>query len=78
MIYLEDIEIGAEREFGHYEVTEDEVMEFGRRYDNQPFHTDKEAAKDSIYGGLIASGWHTCASREPTRRLARGRCGRSP
>ena len=61
MIYLEDIEVGAEREFGPYEVTEEEVMAFGRRYDNQPFHTDKEAAKDSIYGGLIASGWHTCA-----------------
>jgi acyl dehydratase len=61
MIYLEDIEVGSEREFGHYEVSEKEVVAFGNRYDNQVFHTDKEAAKDSIYGGLIASGWHTCA-----------------
>ena len=61
MMYLEDFVVGAEREFGQYEVTEDEVLAFGKRYDNQPFHTDKEAAKDSIYGGLIASGWHPCA-----------------
>ncbi|MBL6952339.1 MAG: MaoC family dehydratase [Alphaproteobacteria bacterium] len=61
MIYLEDLVVGQERAFGHYEVTEEEVMAFAGRYDNQPFHTDKEAAKDSIYGGLIASGWHTCA-----------------
>ncbi|MDA1097405.1 MAG: MaoC family dehydratase [Proteobacteria bacterium] len=61
MIYLEDIVVGQEREFGCYEVTEEEVMDFARRYDDQPFHIDKEAAKDSIYGGLIASGWHTCA-----------------
>ena len=61
MMYLEDFVVGAEREFGHYEVTEEEVIAFGNRYDNQPFHIDKEAAKDSIYGGLIASGWHTCA-----------------
>ncbi|NQV61129.1 MAG: MaoC family dehydratase [Alphaproteobacteria bacterium] len=61
MTYLEDVVVGQEREFGRYEVTEEEVMAFARRYDNQPFHTDKEAAKDSIYGGLIASGWHTCA-----------------
>jgi len=61
MMYLEDFVLGAENEFGHYEVTEDEVVAFGNRYDNQPFHVDKESAKDSIYGGLIASGWHTCA-----------------
>ncbi|MDP6568108.1 MAG: MaoC family dehydratase [Alphaproteobacteria bacterium] len=59
--YLEDIALGEEREFGRYEVTEDEIIEFARQYDPQPFHTDPEAAKDSIYGGLIASGWHTCA-----------------
>ena len=61
MNYLEDIVVGSEREFGHYEVTEEEVVAFAKRYDDQPFHTDKQAAKDSIYGGLIASGWHTCA-----------------
>ena len=37
MMYLEDFVVGAEREFGHYEVTEEEVIAFGNRYDNQPF-----------------------------------------
>jgi acyl dehydratase len=59
--YLEDFTAGEVTEFGRYEVTEEEVLEFARDFDDQPFHTDREAAKDSIYGGLIASGWHTCA-----------------
>ena len=61
MTYLEDMVVGTEREFGSYAVTEEEIISFARRYDNQPFHADKDAAKNSIYGGLIASGWHTCA-----------------
>ena len=61
MTYLEDVVVGEKREFGRYEVTEEEIVAFGKRYDNQPFHTDREAAQQSIYGGLIASGWHTCA-----------------
>ena len=61
MTYLEDVVVGEERVFGRYEVTEEEIISFARRYDDQPFHTDREAAKDSVYGGLIASGWHTCA-----------------
>lgn len=61
MTYLEDVVIDEERVFGRYEVTEEEIISFARRYDDQPFHTDKEAAKESVYGGLIASGWHTCA-----------------
>jgi acyl dehydratase len=42
-------------------VTEEEIIEFARRYDPQVFHTDPVAARDSIYGGLVASGWHTAA-----------------
>jgi acyl dehydratase len=60
-LYLEDIELGAKRELGSYIFTEDEIIEFGKKYDPQPFHIDKEAAKASIFGGLIASGWHTAA-----------------
>ncbi|MFB6153174.1 MAG: MaoC family dehydratase [Halodesulfurarchaeum sp.] len=60
-IYFEDLAEGEVQEFGSYEVTEDEILEFASRYDPQPFHTDPEAAADSIYGGLIASGWHTAA-----------------
>ena len=61
MIYFEDLKVGAETEFGSYEVTREEVLEFARKYDPQPFHIDPEAAKHSMFGGLIASGWHTAA-----------------
>ncbi len=44
-----------------YEVTEAEIVEFAERWDPQPFHVDPEAAEDSMFGGLVASGWHTCA-----------------
>ena len=59
--YFEDYVPGAVFEFGSVSVTEDEVLEFGRRYVPLFYHTDKEAAKNSIYGGVIASGWHTAA-----------------
>ena len=60
-LYFEDFEAGQIREFGQYAVTEGEIIDFARRYDPQPFHVDLEAAKHSIYGGLIGSGWMTCA-----------------
>jgi len=60
-IYWEDLPSGTVIDLGTYEVTKEEILEFARKYDPQPFHTDEEAAKRSIYGGLIASGWHTCA-----------------
>jgi acyl dehydratase len=59
--YFEDYLPGAVHEFGSITVDEDEVLEFGRRYVPLSYHTDKEAAKSSIYGGIIASGWHTAA-----------------
>jgi acyl dehydratase len=55
--YFEDYPGGEVAEFGDRLVTEEEVLEFARRYDPQPFHVDAEAAGRSIYGGLIASGW---------------------
>jgi acyl dehydratase len=58
---FDDYEVGEVFEFGHLDVTEAEIVEFGRRFDPQPFHIDPEAAKRSIFGGLIASGWHTGA-----------------
>jgi len=57
--YFEDIKVGMVREFGQKTVTLDEIIEFATKYDPQPFHIDEDAAKDSIYGGIIASGWHT-------------------
>jgi acyl dehydratase len=61
MIYFEDCEVGAETLFGHYDVTREEVLEFARKYDPQPFHLSDEAAAMTHFGRLAASGWHTCA-----------------
>jgi len=61
MLYFEDFVVGQRVALGSVEVLESEVLEFARRYDPQPFHTDPERARASMYGGLIASGWHTCA-----------------
>lgn len=61
MDYFEDLEIGRKASFGHYEVTREEVVEFARKYDPQPFHLDDEAAAKTHFGRLSASGWHTCA-----------------
>jgi acyl dehydratase len=57
--YFEDYTAGEVFVYGDHEVTEQEIVEFARRYDPQPFHVDAAAARDSIYGGLIASGWMT-------------------
>ena len=59
--YFEDYRAGSVHEIGSVRVDKDEVIEFARRYDPQVFHTDEEAAKRTLFGGLIASGWHTAA-----------------
>ncbi len=61
MIYLEDLELGAETRFGSYEVTREEVIAFAEKYDPQPFHLSDEEAAKTHFGRLAASGWHTCA-----------------
>ncbi len=58
-VFFEDLEIGHREEFGSYDVTREEVIEFASKYDPQPFHLNDEAAKKSVFGGLCASGWHT-------------------
>ena len=58
---FEDIDVGLTRDCGSVTVTGSEIVAFGERYDPQPFHTDPEAAAGSPYGGLVASGWQTCA-----------------
>lgn len=57
--YFEDYIAGHIHEFGSIGVTEEEIIEFARRYDPQPFHTDPHAARDTQFGGVIASGWQT-------------------
>ena len=61
MIYWEDLVVGEEQAFGSVEVSRDEVIEFARRYDPQPFHLSDEAAAKTHFGRIAASGWHTCA-----------------
>ena len=61
MRYFEDLEVGAETYFGSYDVTRDEILEFARKYDPQPFHLSDEEAAKTHFGRIAASGWHTCA-----------------
>jgi acyl dehydratase len=57
--YFEDYRPGDVHEFGEITVTEDEMLEFARRFDPQPIHTDPVFAAEGPFKGLIASGWHT-------------------
>jgi acyl dehydratase len=61
MMWFEDIVLGEKRDLGTYTFTEENIIAFARKYDPQPFHIDPDAAKRSIFGGLIASGFHTAA-----------------
>jgi acyl dehydratase len=58
--YLDDYVEGAVHAFGPLTITEDAIVRFGKQFDPQLFHTDPDGAKTTVYGGLIASGWHTC------------------
>ena len=57
--WFEDYVPGTVHDLGSVVVDEQEVIAFARQFDPQPFHLDKERAKESVFGGLIASGWHT-------------------
>jgi acyl dehydratase len=59
VLYFEDFPPGDVRESPPRTITREEMVEFARQYDPQPFHLDDEAAKKTIYGGLIGSGWLT-------------------
>ena len=61
MLYFEDFPPGDVRESKPRAVTRNEIVAFARQFDPQPFHTDEAAARRTIYGGLLASGWHTAA-----------------
>jgi acyl dehydratase len=58
---FDELSVGQEFQFGSFVMTREEILDFARRYDPQPFHLDEDAAKRTIYGGLIASGLHTQA-----------------
>ncbi|NRR31843.1 MaoC family dehydratase [Oxalobacteraceae bacterium] len=59
--YFEDFFVGQEVPLGSRLVTEEEIIAFAREFDPQPFHVDHDAAEKSIFGGVVASGWHTCS-----------------
>lgn len=59
--YLEDFSVGQIIELGQCHLTREDSLRFAREFDPQPFHIDEAAANASIFGGLIASGWHTCS-----------------
>lgn len=61
MEWFEDLELGEAARFGSYAVTREEVIDFARKYDPQPFHLDDASAAQTHFGRLAASGWHTCA-----------------
>lgn len=61
LLYLEDVFVGQRFVTGSYRLTADAIKEFARQYDPQPFHTDEATARDTFFGGLAASGWHTAS-----------------
>ena len=61
MRFFEDIEIGAQREFGSFTFTADDIKKFATQFDPQRFHLDEEEGRKSLFGGLAASGWHVAA-----------------
>lgn len=60
--FFEDYTAGAVYEYGPIALSEAEIVEFGRRYDPQYLHVDRQRAEKGPYGGLIASGWQTMAT----------------
>lgn len=56
--YFEDMEIGARRQVGSYTFTAEDIIHFARQFDPQPFHLSEEGGRNSLFGGLCASGWH--------------------
>ena len=61
MIYFEDLPLGIKTDLGTYTFTEDDIIKFASRWDPQPFHVDEEAARASVFGGLVASSLHLFA-----------------
>ena len=59
--FFDDFVVGEVIDLGSVDVTEAAILEFAEQYDPQPFHVDPDPAAESPFGGLIASGWHTCA-----------------
>ena len=61
MRYFEDLKVGDKFNTAEYEMTAEEIIAFGQKFDPQAFHTDPVAATGTLFGRLVASGWHTAA-----------------
>jgi acyl dehydratase len=60
-LYFDDFHVGQRFTSGTHLIDTAQIKAFARQFDPQPFHLDEEAAKESLFGGLVASGWHTAA-----------------
>lgn len=60
-LYLEDLRVGQRFGSGTHALDEAQIKAFAREFDPQPFHVDAAAARSTMFGGLVASGWHTAA-----------------
>ena len=58
LLYLEDLRVGLQFECGRHALDADQIKAFAREFDPQPFHLDEDAAQETFFGGLAASGWH--------------------
>jgi acyl dehydratase len=61
LLYLDDLQVGQRFTSRTHLVDETQIKAFASQFDPQPFHLDEDAAKDSLFSGLVASGWHTAA-----------------
>ncbi len=83
MRFFEDIEIGQRRELGSFTFTAEDIKRFARQFDPQRFHLSEEEGRNSLFGGLAASGWHVASvcmkmivADGPARRPRSGRARR--
>jgi acyl dehydratase len=60
-LFFDDLKVGDTFTTGTYELSTADIKRFAAEFDPQPFHLDDEAARDTMFGGLAASGWHTAA-----------------
>jgi acyl dehydratase len=61
LLYLDDLRVGQRFTSGAHALDRSQIRAFASQFDPQPFHLDEAAAKDTLFGGLVASGWHTAA-----------------
>ena len=61
LLHWEDFPVGHQIDTAGMAVDREAILAFARQFDPQPFHVDEDAARESLFGGLCASGWHTCA-----------------